>query len=154
MSKKSKKVKKRRRKKREKVRKPKKVLTTRETLRQIEREKRRKRIFFLVTLIVILVSIVVVTWYLASELTLTGTLVIHVIDEHTNNPISEATIAISGPYDATVQADQQGLYMFESIPAGTYTVTVSKEGYHAHPETASVKIGQTTHHTAKLHTHH
>ena len=108
----------------------------------------------MVTLIVISVSFVVVAWHLSSEQTLTGTLVIHVLDQHTNNPISEATITIAGPYDATVQADQQGSYTFESIPAGTYVVTASKEGYHVHPETVSVKIGQTTHHTAKLHTHH
>lgn len=133
--------------------KPKRVLTTGEILRQAKKEKRRKRILVLFMFIVILISIVVASWYVMSGQP-RGILIIHVIDEHTNNPISGATITISGPYEATVQAEEQGMYRFESIPAGTYTVTVSKEGYHVHPETASVEAGQTTDHTVRLHTHH
>jgi hypothetical protein len=134
--------------------KPKKVLTTREILRRIEKEKRRKKIVGLCIFAVIAISIVTAAWYMTSRPTSTGALVIDVVDEHTDNPIGGATITISGPHEATVQADEQGVYRFESIPAGTYTITVSEEGYHVHPETASVEIGRTTYHTVKLHTHH
>jgi hypothetical protein len=134
-------------------RKPKKQISTGELLRRIEAGKRRKRVLYL-SAIIVLILVVIVALYLASEPTPTGTLVIRVVDEHTGNPIDGAAITISGPYEATAQADGQGVHRFESIPAGAYTVTVSKEGYHVHPETVSVEAGQTTDHTVRLHTYH
>ena len=93
-------------------------------------------------------------WYLTSRPTPTGTLIVHVVDEHTDIPLDGATVTISGPHEANGQSNEQGECMFESITVGTYTVYATKEGYHVHPETATVEAEKTTHHTIKLHTHH
>ena len=98
--------------------------------------------------------LVVTAWYLISKPTPTGTLVIHVIDEHTNSAIEGATVTIAGPTDTTGQSNEQGEHNFDSIPVGTYTVYATKEGYHVHPETVTVKAENTTHHTIKLHKYH
>ena len=125
-------------------------------LKRIEKRKRRKRIYYLFAFIIILISVVVTAWYVTSRPKPTGTLIIHVVDEDTNKTISGAIIRIAradepGKYGAS---NEQGVYRFESIPVGNYTVTVTEEGYHVHPETVIVEAKKTTDHTVKLHTHH
>jgi len=122
--------------------------------RRIEKRKGREKILYLFVFVIIIISIVVAAWYLTPRQTPTGTLIIHVIDEHTNNTIGGATVIISGPHDATGHSNEQGECTFESIPVGTYTVYAGKEGYHVHSETATVEEEKTIHHTIKLHTHH
>ena len=161
MSKKSKKAKKRRKKQENEVGKPRRA-STGEVLRRIEREKRRKKIFF--ASVFILVSIVVAAWYMTSRSrpmpTPIGTLVVHTVDESTNEPLSEVTIGIVGhEYEATVQSNEQGEYRFESIPAGAYLVAGWSPIYHTHtgsrefPLGVDVEAGETTDITIELHGH-
>ena len=115
----------------------------------------RKKVFALLVFVIILVFTIVFAWNLISKPTPTGTLVIHVVDEQTNSPIEGATVAIyviKPRYTASGQTDEQGAYLFESIPAERdYRVVVYKQGYEEHPaETVSVEAGLITHHTVRL----
>jgi len=91
----------------------------------------------------------------------TGTLVIHTVEESTNEPLGGTTILVVGPYgyDAEVQSSEQGVYTFESIAAGAYLVAVRKTGYHTHtgstmfPLGVDVEAGETTNITIELHGH-
>lgn len=126
---------------------------------RIEREKRRKKILF--ASIFVLISIVITAWYITSRPTPTGTLVVHTIEESTNEPLGGTTILVVGPYgyDAEVQSSEQGVYTFESIAAGAYLVAVRKTGYHTHtgstmfPLGVDVEAGETTNITIELHGH-
>lgn len=58
--------------------------------------------------------------------------VVRVIDVNTGNPIVDATVALN-EYTRTTGTD--GIAVFD-IPRGTYTLTVSKDGY----DTEEVRI--------------
>jgi hypothetical protein len=65
-----------------------------------------------------------------------------VSDASTGNPIEGANITTNGYFDIT---DANGHYNISSIPAGTYTVTASKDGYESSSSTnIVVAAGQTT----------
>lgn len=118
--------------------------------------KKRKKVFVLFVFTVILVFAIVVGWHLISRATPKGNLVIHVVDEHTTSPIDGVTVTIyviNDRYTASGQTDEQGVYWFESIPAGRdYRVVAYKEGYDENPaETVSVEAEETSHHTVALH---
>jgi len=118
------------------------------------REK-RKKVFALFVFFIILIFTIVVAWNLISPSKPKGTLVIQVVDEQTNIAIEGATVTIyviNNRYTASGQTDDQGIYRFESIPAGRdYRVAVYKQGYDERPaETVSVEAGLTTHYTVEL----
>jgi len=54
------------------------------------------------------------------------------------NPIGGVTIEVSG--HGSVSTDSSGHYRMEDLPAGTYTVTPSKEGYRFIPESKEVSL--------------
>lgn len=90
----------------------------------------------------------------------TGALVVHTVDEFTDEPLSEVTIGIVGlEHEATVQSNEQGEYRFESIPAGAYLVAAWSSIYHTHtgsrefPLGIDVEAAETTDVTIELHGH-
>ncbi len=65
-----------------------------------------------------------------------------VSDVSTGNPIEGANVTTNGYFDIT---DANGHYNISSVPAGTYTVTASKDGYESASRTNIVlAAGQTT----------
>lgn len=64
-------------------------------------------------------------FYVFNSTALTG----YVIDAATRQPISGVTVTISGAGAGTTQTDALGVYVFDSPAAGTYTITVQKDGY-------------------------
>ncbi len=65
--------------------------------------------------------------------TLSGT-----VTDEDNNPVAGASVAVSGDtYSDETTTDDQGVYSLE-LPNGSYTLTVSKEGYDEVTETVEV----------------
>ena len=102
-------------------------------------------------------------WYITSGPVPTGTLVVHTVDDVTDEPLSGMTIGLVGPheYNEIVQSNEQGAYMFESIPVGTYLVAAWSDALNYHADTGSQQfpIGldivaqNTTSITIRLHGH-
>jgi len=64
-----------------------------------------------------------------------------VTDATTRNPIEGVNVTVSGYFDIT---DQNGRYNITNVPAATYTVTASKDGYQSSSSTnVVVTAGQT-----------
>jgi hypothetical protein len=64
-----------------------------------------------------------------------------ITDASTGDPIESANVTVPGYFDIT---DQNGRYNITNVPAGTYTITVSKDGYENFSnENVIVTAGQT-----------
>jgi hypothetical protein len=74
---------------------------------------------------------------LKDEGTVTGT-----ITGANGEPLVGATITLSNGMTATT--DSNGYFAFASVPSGSYTLTVTKDGYENMTQTVSVSAGQTT----------
>jgi hypothetical protein len=64
-----------------------------------------------------------------------------VTDASTEDPIVGANVTVNGSSDIT---DAVGHYNITDLPVGTYTVTVSAEGYESSSDTITVTAGETT----------
>jgi hypothetical protein len=64
-------------------------------------------------------------------------------DNATGNVIVAAILALS-PGGVTSVTDTSGAYSFPNVPAGTYTLTASANGYQSQSVQVSVTAGQTT----------
>ena len=64
--------------------------------------------------------------------TLSGT-----VSDENGDPVADAAVTVSGDYSGETTTDGQGVYSLE-LPAGSYTLTVSKEGYD--DATATVEV--------------
>lgn len=56
--------------------------------------------------------------------------------------ISGATVTLAGSSIAPVQTGAGGLFSFANLPAGSYTLQVSKNGYNTYSQTYAVNAGQ------------
>ncbi len=57
-----------------------------------------------------------------------GNLVVTVVKDSDQSPISAATVKLAGPSEAQAKTDDSGITKFDSIPSGGYTVSVSFTG--------------------------
>ncbi|MEM2447849.1 MAG: carboxypeptidase regulatory-like domain-containing protein [Candidatus Bathyarchaeia archaeon] len=60
---------------------------------------------------------------------------VYVRDSSTNLPVADASVSLDSFSGST---DENGLVQFENVPAGTYTLTVSKPGYKTYRKTVEV----------------
>lgn len=72
-----------------------------------------------------------------------GTITGKVTDQLSGNAISEATLK-SQPVTKTIITDENGNYSITEIDAGSYTLTVNKDGYIPNTANAKVTSNQTT----------
>jgi len=92
----------------------------------------------LISLIIIFMSL---SFALAVETQPTQQMaVVYVLDER-GNPISDALVTISGPFTASDVTDG-GYCIFRNIPAGTYSITASAEGYITRAKEEIIEAGQ------------
>ena len=77
----------------------------------------------------------------------TGNLQVQVYSQSTGNPIAGATVAMtstpSGQSPLTGSTDSSGQYTFQTVLAGSYTVSVTAQGYQSGSGSATVSAGQT-----------
>lgn len=73
-----------------------------------------------------------------SKLAGPGTLAGVVLDDATDTPLADAMVTIGGALNVSDTTDQNGTYLFAALPAGSYSVHASKEGYGG--ETANVPV--------------
>ena len=72
----------------------------------------------------------------------TGNITGKVLDAATSQPITGATISVSGGPSAT--ADAQGVFLVQGITAGTYQISISASGYTSQSYQVMVSAGATT----------
>ena len=65
-----------------------------------------------------------------------------VVDNATGQPISRATITLRPAVSAPIETGSDGHFRIESIPAGEYVVTISKDGYMTQSSTYIRPVGQ------------
>lgn len=85
----------------------------------------------------------------ADQQAMVGELVVNVSDGTTNEPIVNATVvlldATNAPVARTNEMDAKGLYRLDGVPAGSYRLTASADGYYPYPgEAVSIKAAETT----------
>jgi hypothetical protein len=80
------------------------------------------------------------TAYYEAVPTVTATIIGYVRDATTKNPIVGATVTCDGRIDTT---EANGYYEFKDIPAGKYTITVTKDGYATQTSTVDASAGGT-----------
>lgn len=71
------------------------------------------------------------------EITIGGTL----IDGDSGIPIAGATIAVTGEAELTAPSSIDGTFLIRAIPPGSYSVIISKDGYHRLSLNASLGVG-------------
>ncbi|HKZ93866.1 MAG TPA: carboxypeptidase-like regulatory domain-containing protein [Candidatus Bathyarchaeia archaeon] len=132
-----------------------KTYSSQEIRRSIRARKRRRKYYFF-TAVVLTVTIIVLVAATGNLPQISqppaeqkGDLIVHVVDDATDNLIGGATIEISGPYTTSIVATD-GVYSFQSIPVGTYSISASAAGYNPDSVTATVNAGDTAHTTVRL----
>ncbi len=92
-------------------------------------------------------ALALMTWLVASARAAdTGTVSGAVFDQN-GTAVPEATVRIAGdrlPVGRTVQTDANGVYQFEYLPAGDYTIEVEKAGIGSAKRAAAVALGKDT----------
>ena len=80
----------------------------------------------------------------------TGTVNV-VVTDVSGNALADATVVLSdGENEKTVKTDASGMITFDEVETGSYTVTVSKDGYKNSTATVEVDAGKTYTINAKL----
>lgn len=80
---------------------------------------------------------------------LSGTLEGRVLDFHSGDPIQGAGVTTAPPTGAVV-TDEDGRFIFDDIPAGSYTITARRVGYAPNTATVSVRENRVTQATVFL----
>lgn len=65
-----------------------------------------------------------------------------VYDSSTGEPLENASIVLN-PTNMTLQTGQDGSFIFDSLDAGQYTLSVQKEGYRVDRKTVTAISGET-----------
>ncbi|MFZ3136431.1 MAG: CARDB domain-containing protein [Thermodesulfovibrionales bacterium] len=73
----------------------------------------------------------------------TGTIKGAVKDASSGQPLSGATITVTGSYNGSTLSESDGTFSFTNVPPGTVTLTVSMSGYYPVGGTGSVSAGST-----------
>ena len=72
----------------------------------------------------------------------TATIMGQVVDAYSNQPVWGATVSVFGTGLST-KTDLQGQYQITNVPAGKFTVIVSKMGYHSLTQDVVLVAGST-----------
>ena len=82
----------------------------------------------------------------------TGTIRGTVKDASSGQPLSGATITVTGSYNGSTLSESDGTFSFTNVPPGTVTLTASINGYYPAGGTGSVSAGSTLFFTPNLRT--
>lgn len=73
----------------------------------------------------------------------TGEIIIHIVDASTGQPVAGAEGALQGTSTTKVTSDPQGKVVYPSVPAGSYTLSVSAAGYAGQSKSFTLQAGTT-----------
>ncbi len=68
----------------------------------------------------------------------TGYQISGIVRDENGQPIAGAVVEVIGPHNTSSQTDNNGAYSLHNLPAGTYTVKVSKSGFYTTSRIVSV----------------